>query len=145
MEKNLRIKVFLQVKEPMKPIKVSVFFFFQVYINMCTADPKRQRSQWQVPARVISTPCLQLQCLLCQHGRKMELCNFLWISQVINSVPGAWRRINFALHFDCREQKRPNFRSLLVEINVFFPLRWLLIDFHLAPARLPKWEINCRL
>lgn len=77
MEKNLRIKVFLQVKEPMKPIKVSVFFFFQVYINMCTADPKRQRSQWQVPARVISTPCLQLQCLLCQHGRKMELCNFL--------------------------------------------------------------------
>lgn len=40
MEKNLRIKVFLQVKEPMKPIKVSVFFFSRSTLICAQLIPK---------------------------------------------------------------------------------------------------------
>lgn len=63
-----------------------------------------------------------------------------WASQVINSLMGPWGGISFALQFDCKEQKRPNFKPFpVVGIGVSSLMWWLA---HVALTRLPKWERN---
>lgn len=84
------------------------------------------------------------------NGESSVLHVSFWASQVINSLLGPWGGINFALWFDCREQRRPNFRPLPVAGDGVSCLGWRLAHVVLHPKGCPSgretegWDVTTK-
>lgn len=130
MEKILRVKALPQVKKQQTKPRRSMETAFG---EMSLSDRSTAACAQLIPLiRQVSRESLwesHRYCLLAALVSAVPSCMVwldisFWTPWVIKSLLGPWEGTNFALWFDCRQQKRPNFGPLPVVGNGVSSLRW---------------------